>query len=245
MPSAALDKSEHLVYAENQTFQINEDRPAYSCPECKKRMVFVDGTKYVKHFRHYRQSNCEYETEPETEEHFYATRVVEAIFRHLAGEDSSISFCREYKIADPEINIAKYADVYCESKQAERKLAVEVQQANYDISRFLDKILYYYYRGYTVVYMFIGDQFGKTLADRETIYTLKEIEDRIFQEKNLPIWGAYLFYDNNKIPFVEIPSYRLKYKKRSVSYYLGPELEFSDAYCKTRYIKQFNPQRLR
>lgn len=245
MPSAALDQSDHLVYAENQAFLVNENRPAYSCPECKERMVFVDGTKYVKHFRHYRRSDCEYETEPETEEHFYAKRVVEAIFRHLALKGTSISFGREYKIADPEINIAKYADVYCESKQAERKIAVEVQQANYDISRFLDKILFYYYRDYAVVYLFIGDQFGKTITDRETIYTLKEIENRIFQEKSLPIWGAYLSYDSNNFPYVDIPSYRPKYKKGSASYYVGTELESSNAYCSTRYIKEFNPQRLR
>jgi hypothetical protein len=245
MPSAAINKSEKRVYAEDQNFQFNEKRPEYSCPECSKRMVFVDGTKYAKHFRHYRRSDCEYETEPETKEHFYAKRVVEAIFRHFSERDSSLLFDREYKITDSEIEISKYADVYCESKESERKLAVEVQQANYDMTRFLDKILFYIYRGYAVIYLFIGDQFGKTLRDRSTIYTLKEIENKIFQEKNLPVFGAYLHYDSKKIPFVEIPTYSQKFKRGAPSYTLDAGTDSSDAYCSTRFIKNFNPQNMR
>ena len=42
MPSMAINMSGKKVFAENQTFQINEKRPKYSCPECSKRMVFVE-----------------------------------------------------------------------------------------------------------------------------------------------------------------------------------------------------------
>lgn len=245
MPSSSINKAGELVYAENLEFQIDEKRPIYTCPECSKRMVFVDGTKYAKHFRHYRRAECEYETEPETEVHFYAKRVVESIFRHFSETDKTCLFEKEYKITDSEIEMSKYADVYCESKKSERKLVVEVQQANYDITHFLDKILFYIYRGYTVVYLFIGNQFGKALGESATIYTLKEIENKIFHEKSLPVWGAYLNYDNKQIPFVEMPTYSQKYKRGASSYYYGEEYDFSGAYCSTRFIKNFNPQQMR
>lgn len=245
MPSTSINKDGELIYAENLEFQIDEKRPEYSCPECSNRMVFVDGTKYAKHFRHYRRAECEYETEPETKEHFYAKRVVESIFRNFSESDQTCFFNKEHKISDAEIETSKYADVYCESKKSARRLVVEVQQANYDITHFLDKILFYIYRGYTVVYLFIGDQFGKTLSDRDTIYTLKEIENKIFQEMSLPIWGAYLHYDSKQIPFVEIPTYSPKYKRGAASYYCDIESNFSGAYCSTRFIKNFNAQKMR
>lgn len=240
MPSSAIDKFGKKVFAENQAFQFNEKRPVYSCPECAKRMVFVNGEKYAKHFRHYRRSDCEYESEPETPEHSYAKKLVEAIFNHFSKNDPGMIFDREYKISDSEVEITKYADVYCESKKAERRVAVEVQQANYDMIKFLDKILFYVHRGYTVVYLFIGNQFGKTVKSRETIYTLKEIENRIFYEKDLPVWGAYLYFDTKDIPFVEIPSYSRKYKRGASSHSWDLENEFSSAYCSTRFIRNFN-----
>lgn len=240
MPSASINSDGRLVYAENLKFQIGETRPEYACPECSKRMVFVDGTKYAKHFRHYRRSECEYESEPDTKEHSYARGVVESIFRDFSKSDQTCDSHKEHKIIDAELGIFKFADVYCESEKSHRKLAVEVQQTNYDIRRFLDKIFFYYYRGYTIIYLFIGDEFGKTLNENATIYSLKEIENKIFHEFSLPIWGAYLYYDTNQIPCVEIPTYKPKYKKGSIIYY-----DIEDAYCATRFIKEFNSQKMR
>lgn len=241
MPSAALNDSRDLVYAETQNFKINEQRPLFFCPECFNRMVFVDGIKYIKHFRHYRTSDCEYETEPETEEHFYGKKVVEEGFRSLLKNDPALFMSREYKIADPELGISKYADVYCESKKSGKKVVVEVQQANYDLKAFLDKILFYYYRGYVVVYLFIGNQFGKKINNSKTIYTLKEIENQIFYKKNLPIFGGYLFYEAN-LPCVEIPQFKPKFRRGSRVYYFNDtDIVSSEVYCKTRFIKEYNP----
>jgi predicted RNA-binding Zn-ribbon protein involved in translation (DUF1610 family) len=246
MPASAINKEKKLVSAENLEFQIDEKRPLFSCPECSKRMVFVDGSsRYIKHFRHYRREECEYETEPETKEHYYAKRVVEAIFKHFSATDKTCFYGREHKIIDSDIGMLKYADVYCESNKSEQKIVVEVQQANYDIPHFLDKILFYIYRGYTVVYLFIGNQFGKTLRENSNIYILKEIENKIFHEKNLPVWGGYLSYDTNKIPYVEIPTYSQKYKRGASSFYYGDEYDYSSSYCTTRFIKNFNPDRMR
>lgn len=245
MPSSSINKAGELVYAEKLEFQIGEKRPEFSCPECPNRMVFVDGTKYAKHFRHYRRSECEFETEPDTKEHFYAKGVVEDIFRHFSESDQTCFFKKEHKITDAEIGMLKYADVYFESKRSERKMVIEVQQANYDIPHFLDKILFYIYRGYTVVYLFIGNQFGKTLSENANIYTLKEIENKIFHEQSLPVWGAYLNYDDKQIPFVEIPTYSQKYKRGASSYYYGEEYDCSSDYCSTRFIKNFTPRRMR
>ena len=208
-------------------------------------MVFVDGIKYIKHFRHYRLSNCEYETEPETEGHFYGKKIVEEGFRSFSENDPTLFFGREYKITDPELGISKYADVYCESKKTGKKLVVEIQQANYDLKTFLDKILFYYYRGYVVVYLFIGNQFGKNISNSKTIYTLKEIESQIFHERSLPIWGAYLYYENN-LPYVEIPKYKPKYRRGSRAYYSEDiDISSSEVFCKTRFIKEFNAEKFR
>ncbi|MCP4744887.1 MAG: hypothetical protein GY874_01925 [Desulfobacteraceae bacterium] len=37
----------------------------------------------MNHFRHYKFSNCAFESEPETPEHYYAKRVVERIFKYV------------------------------------------------------------------------------------------------------------------------------------------------------------------
>jgi hypothetical protein len=94
--------------------------------------------------------------------------------------------------------------------------------------------------------LLIGNQFGKTLQNSATIYTLKEIENKFFQDKSLPVWGAYLHYDSKQIPFVEIPTYSPKYKRgESLFYYDGEDYEFFDSYCSTRFIKNFNAQQMR
>ena len=157
MPSIALDENLIPISSFNVKLERNQKRPIFSCPECHKKMVYMDCEKKINHFRHYKLSDCEYETEPETQEHYEAKILIENLFGHFKTLTiEEINYGKEYPIIDEKLQIRKYADVYFEMPQFRRKVAIEVQYTNYDIKKFLEKILFYAHRGITVVYLFFG-----------------------------------------------------------------------------------------
>lgn len=244
MPSIALDQNQNPISSFDVKIERYQKRPIFTCPECHKRMVFMDCEKKINHFRHHKLADCEYETEAETPEHYYAKILVEKIFRHFATlTDEKILYRKEYPIIDEKLHIAKYADVYFEMPQVGRKVAVEVQYTNYDIKKFRQKILFYASRNITVVYLFFGENFQKKLNSNKNIYLLKDIEKELFYKNRLPVHGAYLSYDANKIPYAEIPVFTPKYKKgySLPSFAMSDEIFFESSHCETRFIKDFNP----
>jgi len=237
MPSYALTLDNEIIYASNVHTNSKGERPRFKCPECGKRMVFVECEKKINHFRHHNISDCEFESEPETKEHYYAKEVVERIFGAFASSSQiTMHFGKELPVVDNDLGIRKYPDVYLEIPSLGKKIAVELQYSNYDIRTFLNKILFYAYRNITVIYLFFGKEFQKRLESNKNIYLLKDIEKEIFYNKKLPAYGAYLFYDKNKVPYVKVHQYKPKYKKGNYDYLL--DIEF--VYCKTRFIKGSN-----
>ena len=244
MPSYALNSDNEVIYASSVRIKPKEKRPWFKCPECENRMIFVECERKRNHFRHYRTSNCEFESEPETEEHYYAKDLVENIFATFASMfQEAIRYGKELPVDDRELNIKKYPDVYLEIPHLDRRIAVEVQYANYDIRTFRNKILFYAFRNIIPIYLFFGPQFQRRLKENENIYLLKDIEKEIFYKNGLPLHAGYLFYDKNHDPYVEIPHFKPKYKKGNYDYCAGlPYDRYVEiACCKTRFIKEFNP----
>jgi competence CoiA-like predicted nuclease len=157
-------------------------------------MVFVDAQLKVKHFRHKVDTSCE--SEPETEEHeHYKGVVYELLKQKNIGE------------VYPEHSIGPVrADIYL--KRGWRNVVFEIQATNYSFSKYQDKIAIYAFRKLQVVYIFVGSDFCAEV--RPHVYSLKEIEKKIFNDKEYrdTVVGCYLDGET-----VTIPSFKQKWAK--------------------------------
>lgn len=191
MPLTAMTKSGERVLATALTDRNQE----FFCRFCKGRMSFVDATLKIKHFRHLVKSSCEYENE--SAEHILAK---DLIFNALLSYGQGKAFVEE-KVG------RLIADVFW-TREWKSNVVFEVQAANYDLSIFEEKIRYYAYRNNLVVYVFIGENFLNEV--KPNIYTLKEIEKRIFNDKSYldSVLGCYL--EGNRIT---VPSFTEKFAK--------------------------------
>ena len=200
----AIDSLGNEVYAD----EVKVNNSSFICRHCKERMSFVNSILRIKHFRHLVESSCD--PEPETKEHlFYKKLVFESLSKINVGE----TFL-EYSV-----NNTFRPDVFLKRKD-KRDIAIEVQATNTNLESFDAKIKYYSYRGFITVYLFVPKIFFH--MTRENIYSLKEIEKRIFVSKyyNDSVLGGYIH--NNKIL---LPNFAYKRAKGSV-----------DAYCANRFI---------
>lgn len=158
-------------------------------------MLFVDAQLKVKHFRHKTESLCD--SEPETEEHEHYKWLV---YKMLKNKKIGEVFA-EHRIGNV------IADIYMD-RGGWPNIAFEIQATNYSPFKYEEKIKSYAFRRILVVYIFIGNDFNNEI--KSNIYSLKEIEKRIFNEKIYrdTVIGCYLENDN-----VTIPSFKQKYAK--------------------------------
>ncbi len=116
------------------------------------------------HFRHHVESNCAWE--PETEEHEAAKLAVcDAINGLGLGE------------ADVEVPVGKWIADALWSHDG-RRVAFEIQRANYTWEKFGEKLAGYAKEDVAVIYLLIGPHFRA--ADDRGRFRLKEIERRLF-----------------------------------------------------------------
>jgi len=175
MPLTAITKSGQRVFAP----ELIDKKQEFSCRFCKLSMSFVDATQKIKHFRHRVKSSCNYERE--TEEH--------EIHKYLVYKKLKAAGYGEVFIEHPVGKLI--ADVYWDRGEMP-DVAFEIQATNYSIAKYEEKIRYYAFRNLLVVYIFVGDVFCNEV--RPNIYSLKEIEKRIFDEKAYhdTVLGCYL-----------------------------------------------------
>jgi len=114
---------------------IITNRNLFICPICKKKLIFVDGTEMIKHFRHKVTSNCNWE--PETENHLDMKRFMME-FLNLSENDVEVNL----KFAQP--------DLYIQN----RKIAIEVQNSNINKKKFLERCYNYTENGVAVMWIF-------------------------------------------------------------------------------------------
>lgn len=190
----------------------------FVCRNCQTPMSFVDATLKTKHFRHkVATSSCVYD-EPDTETHrYYVTHVYERLKALGLG-----------MVLPPEHPVGKFVvDVFWDRGAFFLdNVAFEIQATNYSFSKYADKIRGYAFRNLLVVYIFVGDDFCREV--KPNIYSLKEIEKRIFVEKTYhdTVIGCYL--DGNT---VTIPLFTPKFAKGS------------DDYCTHRFIMRYQGTR--
>jgi hypothetical protein len=112
--------------------KIDNLRQHWSCPNCNKDMVYVDAMTRIKHFRHYTQ--CEYETEPETERHLAMKSLIHQIY-----PDSVLENRIGNRINDCTI--------------ASEKVAVEVQCSSISTTEMMERVMDYNHLGYKVFWI--------------------------------------------------------------------------------------------
>lgn len=145
--------------------KLSEKRQGFICRFCGQPMVFVDAQLKIKHFRHKTESLCDYE--PETEEHENYKWLVYKMLRNKRIGEVFV-----------EHRIGKFiADIYLK-KNKFYDIVFEIQATNYSPLKYDEKIRSYAFRKLLVVYLFIGDGFCNEI--KRNIYSLKEIEKRIF-----------------------------------------------------------------
>jgi competence CoiA-like predicted nuclease len=184
------------VFAPN----LKEKRQDFICRFCKEPMVFVDAQLKIKHFRHKVKLLCNYEPETEEHEHYKylvyqtlkAKKIGEVFIEHLVGKF----------IADIYLKKNNFCDI-----------VFEIQATNYDPSKYEEKIRTYAFRKLLVVYIFVGNQFCNEV--KRNIYSLKEIEKRIFIQKKYrdTVIGCYL-----KDGIVTIPYFKEKFAKGRIGH---------------------------
>jgi len=206
MPLTAKTNSGERVFAP----ELGDKNQEFFCPFCNAQMSFVDAEVRIKHFRHLVKAQCSYE--PETEEHEHYKY---AVYKSLNAAGIGNVF-----IEHPVEKLI--ADVYLE-RSGKPNVAFEIQASNYNISKYEDKIAYYAFRDILLVYIFIGDVFCNEV--RPNIYSLKEIEKRIFDEKkyNDTVIGCYMNED-----IITKPSFFPKYAKGG------------DGFCSNRFIMSYD-----
>lgn len=204
MPIRAINGGGEKVWARHVD---SRSSGPFSCPSCKAEMSFVDATLMIKHFRH--KVACECDTEPETPEHVWGKETVYETIK--AGFEGYV------EVEDP-IGRMK-CDVHWLPEG--KKVAFEIQVASYEPSMFDEKITYYTRRGYQIVYLFVGNNFCKTVKDKDNIYSLKEFEKRLFESKHYgdSVIGAYLSKSGVMLP-----------------YFLPKYARGRDGYCENRFI---------
>jgi len=202
MPLTATTNSGARVFAP----ELERKNQDFFCPFCKAPMSFVDATLKIKHFRHMVKTSCNYETE--TEEH---KNYKYAVYKKLLAIGNENVFI-EHPVGK------LIADVYWK-RSGEPDIAFEIQATNYSISKYEEKIAYYVFRNIVVVYIFVGEDFCNEI--RPNVYSLKEIEKRIFHEKKYrdSVIGCYLDGES-----ITIPLFSPKFAKGG------------DGYCTSRFI---------
>lgn len=198
------------------SWEVEDKNREYFCRDCKEQFIFVDADLKVKHFRHKTDSQCE--PEPETFEHAYYKK---AIFEKI----------RELNIGHPKLEhwIGKEkSDIFWEKGGCLKyNIVFEVQASNYNLSDFEQKInAYAHKKNLIVVYIFVGSAFCYEI--KKNIYSLKEIEKRIFIERKYfdSVIGAYISEDQ-----ITIPVFKNKYARGQ------------SGYCSNRFIMDYRETR--
>jgi competence CoiA-like predicted nuclease len=103
----------------------------------------------VKHFRH--KVACECDTEPETPAHVWGKETV--------YDTLKVGFEGYIEVEDLIGRLKSDVHWVVDGK----KVAFEIQATNYEPAVFDEKIAYYTGREYLTVYLFVGDNFGRTV----------------------------------------------------------------------------------
>lgn len=176
--------------------QITGREPFFCC-HCKKEMSWVDASLKIKHFRHKVKADCD--KERETAEHDQHVWMVYQEIISLGLAQAHL----EYIMGDVR------ADVFWD-RSPNMGIAFEVQATNYSIKEYDKKIRFYAQNRFLVVYIFIGNKFMTAKDDNPNIFSLKEIERRIFDTKNYKDTVMGCYYSGG---YISIPSYTRKYAK--------------------------------
>lgn len=140
----------------------------FLCPYCNESLIFVDGEKVIKHFRHKVESSCE--PEPETESHLQMKKFIQEKF-NLTNEEI------EYTKL---LHLGFKPDGFIE----EQKIALEVQHSLISEEEFLRRTENYSKNGIYVLWIF--DKYS--LLGEENI-------SRLLKKAHELYFGRVYFFD--------------------------------------------------
>jgi competence CoiA-like predicted nuclease len=200
----ALNENEHYEWSTNET--IDHRHHKYSCPACKKSVLFRKGPQIVPHFAHLKSQACDFSSEPES-----VTHISGKIQLHDCIKESvDVIFLEKYFSV-----IQQKADMYFEYKG--KGYAIEFQCSQISLEVFEKRTLGYYSIGITPIWVFHADMVRKSGAYEWKIPKLvqwgRNYNDQIFlydvNKRNLMIlsqitpFSKATFFLNEKIIFTK------------------------------------------
>ena len=201
-----LNNKEFISYDYNHLNPILSNKNNLICPHCKQKVIFVNATKKIKHFRHHLKSECDFE--PETQRHIEMKLFMKNKLPHLKLEYN-------LKFAVP--------DLYDKIDN----VAIEVQHSKISKEKFLERCYNYSKRGIFVLWIFddclLKENCPEFIREAHEIYM-----GRIYVYKNEKIFPVHFerlhkFIENEWNGNSYYKTYKLKRDYKfglEVNYYL-------------------------
>ena len=160
-------KEKYISYKkENRNF-ILDNKENFICPNCKTKVIYVDVTFKIKHFRHKKLRNCNYE--PETETHLFMKKRMCEFFNLNPKE-----------VCEFNLNFA-IPDLYLKDK----KVAIECQASQISVKNFVERTLTYHQNGIFVLWIWDWNLWKNNKGIRMMESIVKPLyQNRIYFIKN-------------------------------------------------------------
>jgi len=154
----------------------NKDKKSFICPCCNKEVIFVDGRKVIKHFRHIIESNCE--SEPETAIHLEMKQFIQ----------------QKFVLSNEELEYAGLLKQGCKPDAFIKKegIAIEVQHSIITEEEFLRRT-----KGYTLLDIPVLWIFDKSIIKKTNVPAMIRKAHELY-------FGRVYVYDSTKKKIIPI-----------------------------------------
>ena len=200
----ALDENGHYEWSTNE--RIDHRHQKYSCPACKKVVLFRKGPRIVPHFAHLKSQACDFYSEPESVTHLSGKLQL----HDCMSESVDVIFLEKYFSA-----IQQKADIYFEYQG--KGYAIEFQCSQIPLEVFEKRTMGYYSIGITPIWVFHADmirnngpyewkipklvQGGRNYNDQIFLYDVNKRNLMILSQ--LTPFSKGTFFLNDKIIFTK------------------------------------------
>lgn len=172
MLSAECNGKRYIPYLNSEDFEFTlKNKDNFICPHCKADVTFINGKVVIRHFRHNKESNCNYE--PETKDHL----------------EMKSFFYEKYKSFNPELEYKtgnNIADIYVK----DFNLAIEVQCSKISLEDFKRRNDSYKADGVNVIWIFNQRLLSEYLSELFRYITTKNF-GRVYFYHNRNVFPVY------------------------------------------------------
>lgn len=120
----ALNEKESYVWSVNE--EVNHKNQKYSCPACRKVVLFRNGPHLIPHFAHYKNQACHYTSEPESLKHLSGKM---QLFKRIEKLETVVYLEKYFS------QIKQKSDIYFEHKGKGYAIEFQCSQISLEVLR--------------------------------------------------------------------------------------------------------------